>query len=130
MFDRYIWQVRAASPLWNDWTDWSQVRHFEIRSQPPPPVLISPPSGAIFYLDSSQVVVNFQWSRVQDEQFYNFRLFLDVILIYELTVPVNTWTMALTDTGHYTWQVRAGSKYWDHYTNWAVPYSFSVEIRE
>jgi hypothetical protein len=129
MLDKYTWQVRGSSPLWNDWTAWSAERHFEIRNRPRPPTPISPPVGTVIYLDSMQVEARFQWSTAQDAQFYNLKVFLGTTLLYDLTIPATTRTLALADTGRHTWQVLAGSKHWEFSSWWSTPRFFDVKTR-
>ncbi len=126
MLDKFIWKVRANSSKWQYYTDWSEPRHFEIRLRPEPPHFIYPPNDTNLFFDTLPAELTLEWTVVQDEQFYDVKLLIDTFPYYVTTVQNNSCIIILDTTGTYYWQVRAGSKYWEYYTEWSALWRFSV----
>ena len=128
MIDKFTWKVRTASAKWQCYTEWSAPRHFEVRFKPPPPESLSPSDSTDFILDSLPATIGFSWNIVQDEQYYDIEIILDSIPATETRVYNNSFQFVCTDTGTYSWHVRAGSQLWQYSTDWSDLWTFRVDI--
>lgn len=118
--DTFTWKVRAYNSKWQYYTDWSKSRQFEIRPKPGGPLLFYPPDDTVFTFDTFPADINFLWSSVQDEQYYEIRLLLDSIEIYSVTTPNTQTILTIDSSATYYWWVRACSKYWESPGWWSI----------
>jgi hypothetical protein len=123
----HYWRVRANSSLWEMPTDWSEQGYFELRLRPGGPVLLSPQNNEIVTVDSQYAPVELEWYPVQDEEYYQFRVYKDTVL-YDLNITfTNSCLVYIDDTTWYSWQVRAGSSKWQYYSYWSDTWYFKPE---
>jgi len=118
LLDHFTWKVRAGNTHWKYYTGWSETRHFEVRYQPPQPMLVHPPYDTTIVADSLPVMIDFDWAPVQDEQYYDFDLIIDSFPI-EYRVTTHSFQCPIGDTGTYQWCVRAGSPLWQYPSEWS-----------
>lgn len=124
--DRFIWKVRAYSPQWEYYTDWSTPRFFEVRDTFPPPELIYPPDDTLFIVDTLPADISLQWTEIPEAEFYEFHLYFDTLLLYELNLAVNYYIITVDTTGGYYWEVRANNRHWEFPTRWSSKNCFFV----
>lgn len=127
---KHYWRVRADDVSWENFTEWSEQWYFELRWRPLGPELLYPVDSTVFSTDTLPIMVELGWDTVQDEEFYDVRVFKDTIFVDYVTVPENSYTVCIVDTGRYDWQVRAGSSKWEHYSYWSSLWSFWVHYRD
>lgn len=125
----HYWRVRAGSSVWEWFTEWSEQWWFELRMRPYGPQLLYPPDSTIFYIDSLPVEIEFQWDTLQDEEFYEVVIFEDSLLYDQYIVYDNSYVVSIYDTGQFSWQVKAGSSYWQYYSYWSNLWFFRVSYR-
>ena len=127
-FGVHYWRVRASSPYWEWLTDYSEQWQFEIRWRPQGPQHLSPPNYSTVYIDSLYSEAELQWDILEDEEFYEFRVFKDTVLYDQNIVSTNNCRIFIDDTTSYNWQVRAGSPKWQYYSYWSQLWYFHVRI--
>ncbi len=125
----YAWKVRAYSPTWKFYTDWSETRSFQARWQPDGPDLFYPPNHQQFLLDSLPEVIDLIWHSISEAEFYK------VLVISNSDTLMNEYTfdtcsVILADTtGVFWWKIRAGNAKWQHESRWSDQWYFSVDLR-
>ncbi|HEX7320526.1 MAG TPA: hypothetical protein VF399_09255 [bacterium] len=127
MLGHYQWRVCAGSSSWQGgYTEYSPLRNFEARAQPDGPVLVYPPNGVVFYLDSLSADLTLRWDTVQDEEFYELEVYHGVDTVENITTVQTSYILGLVNSGTYTWHVRANSRYWQYPGKWSSWYTFFV----
>ncbi|KPK63429.1 hypothetical protein AMJ83_07120 [candidate division WOR_3 bacterium SM23_42] len=122
----YFWRVRAYSSDWQYFTEYTAQRRFEARWRPFAPQQLYPLYNGIIHVDSLPAQIDFVWFRTQDEEFYELNIFRDNVLVNYSIVPDTHWLEIVSDTGLYTWQVRAGSQCWQYASFWSPFWNFTV----
>ena len=125
----YSWRVRAYSSAWQYFTEYTEQRHFEARWRPFAPQQRYPLYNENIHVDSFPAQIDFVWFRTQDEEFYELRIFRDTVLINNPIVPDTHYLATVSDTGSYTWQVRADNQYWQYPSFWSPLWYFTVRQR-
>ena len=128
-FCNHYWRIRAGSSAWTWFTDWSEQWYFELRKKPAGPQLLYPPNDTTFYVDSFPAIIEIQWDTVQDEEFYEMRIFKDAVLQDQFYVNENFYEMYVEDTMQYSWQVMASSSYWQYSSYWSNLWYFRVHLQ-
>lgn len=123
---KHYWRVRASSPVWEWFTEWSGSRWFEMRQQPFGPPLQYPPDNAVFLTDTFPFIVEIQWDTIFDEEYYEILVYKDSTLFEQSLVNANDYLLYITDHAWFSWQVRAGSLNWQYYSLWSEPWHFGV----
>ncbi len=127
--DAFSWRIRASSSDWQGgYTEWSEQKSFEVRFRPSPPQLLYPLDGAVFNFDSLPQTIEFTWRPTSDEQFYEFQLYYDSLLIEQTPINDTVYPFEVYDPGEYYWCIRAGSNHWQYYTDWSNPWDFTVIV--
>jgi hypothetical protein len=121
------WRVRANSSAWELPTDWSGQGYFELRYRPGGPILFYPADSEIVVVDSQYAQLGLQWYVLQDEEFYEFRVFKDTVIYDGNIVYTNSCQIFIDDSTWYNWQVRAGSSKWQYYSHWSDIWYFKTE---
>jgi hypothetical protein len=102
------------------------------RPDPPaPPVLICPANGWVSGDFTYPQEVSLSWEAVPGAQFYEFQVTHDSLFqsiyiplgphIYETSVAESIRLFGL-----YYWRVRAASRNWNNYTDWSLPFRFTL----
>lgn len=125
----YMWRVRAGSTQWDGMTDWSEEWHFEARLRPFGPILLSPANFSLITADTLPASVELIWSTVSDEQFYSLKICKGAQLIDSITVYTTMFECLAEDTGTYSWQVWAGSPFWQYLSFPSVRNYFTIQTR-
>lgn len=123
----HTWRVRANSSAWEMYTDWSEQGYFELRYRPGGPILLYPDNYATVTVDSQYAPLELQWYILDDEEFYEFRVFKDTVLYDQNIVYTNSCQIFIDDSTWYNWQVRAGSSKWQYYSRWSDLWYFKTE---
>ncbi len=128
-YSRFTWRVRAYSPTWEYYTDWSPIRYYEVDSEPfDPPTLIYPPDDTIFYVETLPVNLQLIWSEVSRAKFYDVIVYFLGNIIYEYPVNTTHTVISIDSVATYNWCVRANSPLWEFPTDWAYG-TFTVQLR-
>lgn len=99
---------------------------------PAPPVLSYPVNGWVSDDFAYPQNVNFGWQGVSGAQFYELEVYEDSLLRSQYLVYSNprvtqtSLTVSVSTYGLYFWRVRAGSRYWNNYTDWSAPFRFAL----
>jgi hypothetical protein len=122
------WRVRAGSTHWLNFTEWSDVRTFELRMRQAGPTLISPEHDTVFYIDSLPVMVTLAWNTTQDEEYYVIELYKEGAFYDQYIWSENSITIGLDEISVYTWRVKAGSSLWALDTYWSATWQFTLQL--
>jgi hypothetical protein len=98
---------------------------------PAPPVLDYPANGWVSDDFAYPQNVSFAWQAVPDAQFYEMQVSKDS-LFQSIYIPLgpHIYKTSTADSirrhGRYYWRVRAASSRWNDYTEWSLPFHFTL----
>ena len=96
---------------------------------PAPPVLSYPINGWLSDSYAYPQNVNFGWQAVPDAQFYEIQINADSLSPSPrpgLRVNRTSVAESIPECGRYYWRVRAASSDWNNYTDWSLPFHFTL----
>lgn len=96
---------------------------------PAPPVLAHPSNGWMSDDYAYPQNVSFAWQAVPGAQFYEMQYHTDSLFpianpglhVYQTSVVVS-----VQGHGRYYWRVRAAGSNWNNYTDWSLPFRFTL----